>query len=652
MRFLYPGGLISSQEMSFGEPILDECILDLSALLHPIKEMHFTYEEAHKEMEFELSKDHEMLENFTSDFDMLLPDDNFETKSILDSSFLDSLINDGNLTQWPEVFPQLSDLRNYDDDVEIKTEVSTPDDSLQSVIYSDSSSNSSDEKFTFETPPVSPPREELSHRLQFSLSEPPQKKSTILKINPNNIKIIRNVKGFKPVGKQTQIVLPKDVLQKVMKCKSEDEKPRKTSVSSIHPQITVAPIILPSNQLSRIPLCTSETANVKLESLSQPIAPTPFIKRDSIEPSMKNDINIKALKRQQRMIKNRESACLSRKKKKEYVTKLENRVSDLENENSHLKCENERLKGKIKELESNFSDFLKPNKFLNTSLRKTTALLAVLLMVSLNIGSMSLLSREHLTSELTGKSLLPADTGSKHGRALLWAQPELQETAENNTTPDRSTCPLHINQTESLRLEKELRRWIEIGENKFKNNTKTSRGVKPRAKLPPSVYPPYRLKTLKKSYRWRGGISALELYRPPFPGSLPRRDDTFYVFSFSSDHLLVPALAHDKTLRPKMSFLIPTVPLNDSALVNGSVPMMQVDCEVLATKSVELTEEDFRTFRPKQETSGKNSSSSNEDLKNMNYRPYFIGAAKPDSQIDHNFDSYLKHVYRTGNSLP
>lgn len=65
--------------------------------------------------------------------------------------------------------------------------------------------------------------------------------------------------------------------------------------------------------------------------------------------------------------------------------------------------------------------------------------------------------------------------------------------------------------------------------------------------------------------RQRGGSSALDVYRPPrppFPGSLPRRDDTFYVFSFSTDHLLVPALAHDKTLRPKMSFLIPTVPLN------------------------------------------------------------------------------------------
>lgn len=607
-------------------------------------------------MEYLLPKEEEIIDNFDNDFDMLLPDDNFETKSVLDSSFLDSLIHDG-ISKWPEVFPQLSDLHHsIDDDIEIKSEVFSPADSPSSLTYSDTSSSSSDEKFTLETPPVSPPREEHSPcSLQFSTSrEPNPKKSTVLKINPNNIKIIRNVKGLKPVGKQTQIVLPKDVLQKVMKYKTEKEI-SKRPVTSVKPHLSIGvPVILPSNHIKTpaISICPADSTNIKIDSISPPIAPAPFLKRESVDYSLKNDINLKALKRQQRMIKNRESACLSRKKKKEYVTALENKVSDLEKENSQLKVENERLKIKIKDLETGYQGFGKPGTFLNSNLRKTTAVLAVLFMVSINIGSIGLLSRESISNELNGGNLISPESGSKkHGRALLWAQPELQESAENVTTSDsRSTCPLHINQTESLRLEKELRRWIEIGENNYKNGTKMlNNNIKSPIKLSPHLKMPHKLKSYKKAQRWqKTGTSAVDVYRPKFPGSLPRRDDTFYVFSFSSDHLLVPALAHDITLRPKMSFLIPTVPFNESVAANGSVPMMQVDCEVLATKSVEITEEDFRSFRPKQEGNSKINASSDVSMKELNYRPYFIGEDKQRGGIEDTFDSYLKRVYRAG----
>lgn len=46
--------------------------------------------------------------------------------------------------------------------------------------------------------------------------------------------------------------------------------------------------------------------------------------------------------------------------------------------------------------------------------------------------------------------------------------------------------------------------------------------------------------------------------------SIERQDDTFYVVSFSGDHLLLPAShnASNTTLRPKMSLVFPTLSSN------------------------------------------------------------------------------------------
>ena len=58
-------------------------------------------------------------------------------------------------------------------------------------------------------------------------------------------------------------------------------------------------------------------------------------------------VNLKMTKRQLRMMKNRESASNSRKKKREYVSKLESQLQMLANIATNLKEENKKLKSLI-----------------------------------------------------------------------------------------------------------------------------------------------------------------------------------------------------------------------------------------------------------------------------------------------------------------
>lgn len=185
------------------------------------------------------------------------------------------------------------------------------------------------------------------------------------------------------------------------------------------------------------------------------------------------------------------------------------------------------------------------------------------------------------------------------------------------------TCPLHINQTESIRLASELRRWIgDFPE--YHNNSK----VLPKEKFNLDAISDYFLPDttitsllkqmknaknyLKKKTRRRAnesnensrgqlkkGVepfkSKIQVYNSEYKNGkyaeffeeIGRQDDTFYVVSFTGDHLLLPALAHNKTLRPKMSLMLPSVNVNGTL---DHVTLMQIDCEVINTSVIRIKE--------------------------------------------------------------
>lgn len=88
-------------------------------------------------------------------------------------------------------------------------------------------------------------------------------------------------------------------------------------------------------KLNAQPIIATNVSNnlIQIAPLSQNKKPKP--------KSLQDEIDERTLKKQMRMIKNRESACLSRKKKKEYVNTLEARLMEMSKENQELKSVSE-----------------------------------------------------------------------------------------------------------------------------------------------------------------------------------------------------------------------------------------------------------------------------------------------------------------------
>lgn len=191
-------------------------------------------------------------------------------------------------------------------------------------------------------------------------------------------------------------------------------------------------------------------------------------------------------------------------------------------------------------------------------------------------------------------------------------------------------CPLYVNQTESVRLATELSRWIGELPEYYNKSKRTS--TKPNFDLDSFsnyLFNDERIKTLFNQLRnepnkkekkirrktivtsptvssgrvpyakgvepyknkiqvYHGGDNDAMNYAELFE-ELRRQDDTFYVVSFSGDHLLLPALAHNKTFRPKMSLMLPSVGYNGTYNPEY-ITLMQIDCEVVNTSLIQIKE--------------------------------------------------------------
>lgn len=211
-----------------------------------------------------------------------------------------------------------------------------------------------------------------------------------------------------------------------------------------------------------------------------------------------------------------------------------------------------------------------------------------------------------------------------------------------STKKNYPICPMFINQTENIRLASDLRRWIR--EPEYKNSTnqldlnfEKFEALRPIQDNLVSIYEKSKNMRGNKKKKLRNQNSKvkvekggpIQLYDPSsnniryseFFEEIGRREDTFYVVSFTGEHLLLPAVFYNKTNRPKMSLMLPVFNngkffvnksgpdsnfchLLDSQTDSGFLTLMQIDCELINTSLIRVKEnsvpDDFKDTKKPQ----------------------------------------------------
>ncbi|XP_035649136.1 cyclic AMP-dependent transcription factor ATF-6 beta isoform X2 [Oncorhynchus keta] len=388
-------------------------------------------------------------------------------------------------------------------------------------------------------------------------------------------------------------------------------------------------------------VCLGSTpAIVKMEPVSptmphghSPTAPfrsKPVVPASSLPGS--NGIDMKVMKRQQRMIKNRESACQSRKKKKEYLQNLEGQLREAQQENERLRRENQALRERLVGKEGSESG----------NNKRAVCVMAVLLFMTFSFGPVSITDRKletGLQEEVVphaGRRLLEFETAQEHSRVEERMDPEEEEEEEGGEDGwkggeverestdsyqfrnlsdvfsdvkdlvlqdiDRyftSNDCRQFNRSESLRLADELRGWVhrhQIDRKKSGGKPKMVKKAKiaQKAQLRKTNFSRYLPIQTHRSIESQIQVfpAGPEISYSDFMDAIDRREDTFYVVSFRRDHLLLPAISHNKTTRPKMSLVMPAMSVNESLYNKSHEMMMQVDCEVMDTRIIPIKASD------------------------------------------------------------
>lgn len=286
-------------------------------------------------------------------------------------------------------------------------------------------------------------------------------------------------------------------------------------------------------------------------------------------PKQSNSPVDKAIIKQQRLIRNREAANISRLKQKEYVQSLEAQNVELRKENIFLKAENSQLKERLTSygaLTCRCASSIK--RKLPT--KSATLMLAVVLMVGVNIFPFS----SFIISSTVQKPIEQHHFGSRH---LLFAENSSSvSNVSSSSEPIELDAPVYFNQTDHIRKVniENIRRWIpepdlfnvsylkrdfdfnpdplqeKLAKMYEKSREQSQKNVKskrlPKNKKKPIIAP---------VQLYNSNMNVIKLNE--FFDEINRKDDTFYVFSFKADHILLPPDNSYNFSQIKMNLIMP-----------------------------------------------------------------------------------------------
>ncbi|KAH8315889.1 hypothetical protein KR074_003680 [Drosophila pseudoananassae] len=309
--------------------------------------------------------------------------------------------------------------------------------------------------------------------------------------NSSNVKIINNNKGkLLPKSSSTSSSIVKEpcMLETTsVFALPKDEKVQKAkSVDNMFPiqhffEVAPTPIIVAEKKIKEASQI-NKSGKKLYDQIKIPKYTDNKIKKIPIQVQsdfknefvIKNVLDEKMIKKQQRMMKNRQSASLSRKKRKEYVVSLEARLNKLEKENYELQEENVTLHQQLISLKKNcncqrkcgeivvHSPLLSVNnknvhlkvvprakmahQNLNSTVKKNVAVLfAMAFMVTLNAGNLQSFLTTSITNEDNSMTETIVKDSTLSGRRLLWEEGAKEFNTNFYTNSRQSDVPpLHF----------------------------------------------------------------------------------------------------------------------------------------------------------------------------------------------------------------